>query len=167
MIEQLEEDLIMRSRLLSSSSYFERRPVLLSVLMICALIFISSGLSEYDVRDLPRILKPVIDATEEAFPRTLPWIQRISETGMEGAGDTEGIDDIYGDSSDYIEGTRDIPIELQSARDALDLSTMKELEHNEFDRYTPSDLRIEGAESYENTIPLEKYHVVRNYFTND
>ena len=101
------------------------------------------------------------------LPRTLPWLQRVSATGMEGAGDIEGIDDIYGDGSEFLEGTREVPLELQSARDSLDLSSIKEIEHNEFDRYNPTNLRIEGAETYENTIPLDKYHVVRNYFTND
>jgi hypothetical protein len=94
-------------------------------------------------------------------------MQRISETGSEGSGDIDGTDDIYGDMSDYIEGKTDLPIELQSARDALDLSTIKDLEHDEFDRYSPSNIKVEGAETYENTIPLEKYNVVRNYFTND
>jgi hypothetical protein len=167
MIEQLEEDILMRARLISSSSYFEKKPVFMSVIMICALIFVSSAISGYDVRDLPRILKPVVDIGEDVLPRTLPWLQRVSTTGTEGSGDTEGTDDIYGDKSEFLEGTREIPIELQSARDSIDLSSIKEIEHNEFDRYSPNNLRIEGAETYENTIPLDKYHVVRNYFTND
>jgi len=167
MIEQLEEDILMRARLISSASYFEKRPVFLSVIMICMLIFVSSSISGYDVRDLPRILKPVVDIGEDVLPRTLPWLQRVSATGTEGAGDIEGIDDIYGDGTEFLEGTREIPIELQSARDSLDLSSIKEVEQSEFDSYNPTNLRIEGAETYENTIPLDKYHVVRNYFTND
>lgn len=167
MIDQLEEDILMRAKLLSSSSYFERKPVVINVILICALIFISSAISAYDVRDLPRILKPVVDVSEDVLPRTLPWLQRISMTGSEGAGDIESTDDIYGDASEFIDGKSEIPIELQSARDSLDLSTIKEFETTEFDTYSPSNLKVEGAETYENTIPLEKYNVVRNYFTND
>ncbi|MFT4308872.1 MAG: hypothetical protein ACMXYL_00085 [Candidatus Woesearchaeota archaeon] len=167
MIEQLEEDIVMRSRLLTTSMYFERKQVLFSIIVICIMLFGTSYIAEYDVRDIPRLFEPVIDAAEQYFPRTLTWAQRVSVTGMEDAGDLESSDDIYGDRSEYIERTREIPIELQTARDALDLSSIREIEERDFDNYAPSDLRIAAAETYENTIPLEKYSVVRNYFMID
>ena len=165
---ELERDVLDRSHDVTSAGFFDARGFSLRVITILVLFFVTGFVSQYTWQDVPQFWNVFEDQEDPQIDPNLYFWQRAYLTGVNDAADLNSTDNFYGDDEDLLEGARDVPLELQAARDALDLSRSTDVgEVEDFERFTPTRIDAAGAEYYEETIPVNKHDVVQNYFTQD
>ena len=162
MIEELEKDVISKSSRIKTEAFFRKRNFLIKALLIFGLMMVSSAVAPYNYTDIPKAVGPAIK--NGYVPNGLPWFQKASSTGMQSPGKTPSTNNIFGNKTVLEQGTREIPIELQAARDSLDLNAVTDTQTNNFNGYAPQKIDVQGATYYQDTIPKSKYDVVKNYF---
>lgn len=166
MVRALESDILVKSKQVETSIFFSPKGFYTKIVIFLCLLFVYTATAGYDYRSIIDLYEQYEEPLDgERIRSTLPWLQRVHTAGTEGASDLEAGTRIYGNESIYEEGVSEIPLELEATRGALDLSTIREIRESEFDEYAPRTIRIQGAEYYEESIPVEKYTVVRNYFS--
>lgn len=165
---ELEADVLSRSGSVESSGFFDPRGFSMRIITILLLFFVTGIFSQFTYQDVPPFWNAVFpsDPVNGGDPNFNFW-QRSAVTGTSDSADLNSTDEIFGDNDPLIEGVDPVPIELEAARDALDLSTSTDVgEVETFERYTPTRLDVAGAEYFEETIPVSKHEIVQNYFRN-
>lgn len=161
----LEHDVLAKSHEVEASGFFDPRRFSVKIIAILLLFFVTGFFSQFTYEDLTPFWHDFFgdDDDDDWFDPNFWFWQRAAITGMDEAGDIDSIDIIYGDEAELLEGLDTLPIELKAGREALGLSDREESRSTP-DRYRSSSIDTSGAEYYEDSIPLSKHDVVRNYF---
>ena len=162
----LEQDVLARSHEIQSSGFFDPRRFSIKIITILLLFFVTGFFSSFTYDRLPVFWPDFQQEDDENGDGIDPnfWFwQRAAITGMGDSGDLDSVDLIYGDDTELLEGFESMPIELKASRDALGLGSSDE-GRSPADRFNPTQIDAVGAEYYEDSIPLSKHAVVRNYF---
>ncbi|MFT4308272.1 MAG: hypothetical protein ACMXYM_02790 [Candidatus Woesearchaeota archaeon] len=161
----LEKDVLASSHEVEASGFFDPRRFSMKIILLLSLFFISGFFTTFTYEHLEPLWPDFSDDEEggEGYDPNFWFWQRTSITGMDESGDMDSIDLIYGDEAELLEGLESMPIELKAAKDALGL-TPSDGPRSPSERFEPTRIDAVGAEYYEDSIPLSKHAVVRNYF---
>jgi len=162
MVEELEKDVIFKASRIKTHVFLNKRAFFSKAILILVFFMFSSAVAPYNYTDIPSLIGPVVHDTH--LPNNLPWFQKASLTGSGSPGNTRSIHNIFGNQTVLDQGTREIPLELQAARDSLDLNAVTNIQQNNFNSYAPTKIYVQGATYYQDTIPQSKYNVVKNNF---
>lgn len=160
----LEEDVLASSHEVEASGFFDPRRFSTKIILLLSLFFITGFFTTFTYEHLPPLWPDFSgDEDGEGYDPNFWFWQRTAITGMDESGDIDSIDLIYGDEAELLEGLESMPIELKAAKDALGLSP-SDGQRSPSERFEPIRIDAVGAEYYEDSIPLSKHSVVRNYF---
>jgi hypothetical protein len=162
----LETDVLMRSHEIESSGFFDPRRFSIKIIVMLLLFFVSSAFSSFTYEQIPSLWPDFgsDDKVLESFDPDFLFWQRTAITGMDESGEYDSTDLIYGDQTELLEGFESMPIELKASKDALGLSGSDE-GRSRTDSFEPTRIEVVGSEYYEDSIPISKHAVVRNYFS--
>lgn len=166
MEEALEQDVLMRSHKVESAGFFDPRSFSMRIIIVLLLFFVTGFFTQFTYEDVPPFWEAFFpqDDPESGVDPNFNFWQRSSITGTGESEDIDSTDKIFGDDDPLLQGIEPVPIELEAARDALDLSTSTDASPDSFERYSPTRLDVSGAEYFEETIPVSKHEIVQNYF---
>lgn len=168
MEDALERDVLARSRDVTSAGFFDARGFSLKIIVILLLFFATGFVTQFSYHDVPPFWNALFPHKPPAPAPTggnITFFERMALTGPNSQSQMNSTSATYGDKSPLLQGTKQVPIQLQAAKNALDLSTSTSVKTlDTFQSYTPTRIDAVGAQYYEESIPVNKQAVVQNYF---
>lgn len=168
MEEALERDVLARSHEVASAGFFDARSFSFKIITILILFFVTGFVTQFTYHDVPPFWNVVFPHKQPAPGSgmgNITFFERMALTGPSGSSQLNATSATYGDKSPLLQGTKQVPIQLKAAKDALDLSTSANVKKlDTFQSYAPTSISAVGAQYYEESIPVSKHAVVQNYF---
>ncbi len=164
---QLEKEVINDADKIQTKDFFNVKSFSYKIFILLLLIILFNPVSVYTFSDVKKFFeKKIVDEVDKNFNGDLSWVRKVSITGVFEKSNTNSTQNIYNEEKSVLKDSNQIvSLSLKTSSNSLDLKTFKKLDVVNNEEYNNNvNVVLKTADVYEESLPLDKYSVIKNYF---
>ncbi len=166
---QLEKEVLEESKNIETKDFFNTNSFVKKIVVLLLIILLSTPVSVYNFDDVKNIFKKkIIDNVDKKINGELPWLRKVQFTGIYEKSNTNSTKSIYNENQSVLSDAKQIiSLNLKTSSNSLDLKTFKKIEDIKKENTLNNNFNfnIKTSNVYNENLPLNKYDVVKKYFT--